>query len=54
MSGAQIGSMTGPLVAAFGAKTLGIPLLTLMVSTALLFVPLLVKMFITAFPQAAS
>lgn len=50
--GAQLGSMGGPLIAT-RAKIFGLPMLTLFVGFALLFVPLLVKLFIIKYPSAA-
>jgi ATP:ADP antiporter, AAA family len=49
--GAQIGSMIGPALA-IKAKVFGIPFLTLLVSAGLMVVPLLVKLFITAYPAS--
>ena len=50
--GAQLGSMAGPLVAT-RAKSVGLPLLTLLVGFIILCVPLLIKMFIIKYPSAA-
>lgn len=50
--GAQIGSMTGPLIAT-KAQTFGLPLLTLFVGFLLLIVPVLIKIFILTYPGAA-
>ena len=50
--GAQIGSMTGPLLAT-NARQFGIPLLTTFVAIGLAIVPVLIKIFITLFPFTA-
>ena len=50
--GAQIGSMAGPLMAT-RAEMFGLPLLTFLVGLLLLVVPVLIKLFIVAYPNAA-
>ncbi len=49
--GGQIGSISGPLLAT-RAKTLGLPFLTSIVVCGLLIIPVLIKIFITIFPEA--
>ena len=49
--GAQIGSMIGPILAT-KASVFGLPLLVMFVVVGLCIVPLLIKFFITVFPEA--
>ncbi len=52
ISGAQIGSITGPYLAT-NAEHLGLSLLTAIVAGGILLVPLLIKTFITLYPSSA-
>lgn len=50
LAGAQVGAILGPSIA-INAPKIGIPNLTLIVSLGVLIVPILIKIFITMFPE---